>query len=166
MSELRGKEVSAKEQPPCAECNSLDPISCVECGQGILAPLKAKVADLRAQVKRWEDKEASRGHQCTLVERERDELLELLRSVEWSGDFCDEPACPLCLGREWKGHSKECRLGKALRPPVIEKGCGGKPGHPARVISADESCGSHPCRGDCSYYFCDGCADCRPGGSR
>lgn len=39
------------------------------------------------------------------------EVLDVLRTVEWAGDFCDEPACPMCLVREFKGsHSPDCRL--------------------------------------------------------
>jgi len=39
----------------------------------------------------------------------------LLRRVEWAGDFCDDPACPVCLCRAYKGiHTKDCALAKAL----------------------------------------------------
>jgi hypothetical protein len=44
----------------------------------------------RAAVKRWEDKEASRGHKCSLIEKERDELRaeveRLKRGIE--GVYC------------------------------------------------------------------------------
>lgn len=39
---------------------------------------------------------------------------EILKRVEWNGDFCDGPACPECLGAPWNGHSEDCALGAWL----------------------------------------------------
>ncbi len=38
----------------------------------------------------------------------------MLKEVEYAGDFCDEAACPECLCRYFKGHSKDCRLSALL----------------------------------------------------
>ena len=46
--------------------------------------------------------------------KEIEKLRELLASVEWAGDFADDPACPICLSRRFKGHAEDCRLKEAL----------------------------------------------------
>jgi hypothetical protein len=43
-----------------------------------------------------------------------DEAWEVLKRVEWQGDFCDEPACPYCLGRR-REHANDCRLAALLK---------------------------------------------------
>jgi hypothetical protein len=52
---------------------------------------------------------------CVQCLRDRlNAALEVLRDVEWSGDFCDDPACPVCLGRSFRGHAPDCRLARIL----------------------------------------------------
>ena len=51
--------------------------------------------------------------------RERDELLALLRDVEWEAEtYHDEDsyaACPVCLNKKVRGHNPNCRLAAAER---------------------------------------------------
>lgn len=43
------------------------------------------------------------------------QLEAALRFTEFAGDFCDEAACPVCLGRYFQGHSGECSIRLALK---------------------------------------------------
>lgn len=51
------------------------------------------------------------GHLLSLI----DDLTAVVRACEHAGEFCDEPACPVCLSRYFKNHSNECALKAALR---------------------------------------------------
>jgi len=48
-------------------------------------------------------------------------IVKLLKGIEWSSDFCDEPACPYCLNRRWRGHTPDCELEQALAALIKEK---------------------------------------------
>ena len=42
-------------------------------------------------------------------------MVEVLKAIQWSGDFCDDPACPECMTRYWRPHHPECVLAQAIR---------------------------------------------------
>jgi hypothetical protein len=46
---------------------------------------------------------------------EKQELVELLRSLEWHGvDYYGMPSCPKCGQYEVEGHNSQCRMSAVL----------------------------------------------------
>lgn len=76
--------------------------------------LEAILEDRRNRSKNAERERDEWKARAEKAVRERDAAIEVLRSVEWSGDFCDDPACPYCLHRAFKGHAKDCLLAELL----------------------------------------------------
>lgn len=69
----------------------------------MLSAANAEIANLRDQVKRWEDKEASRGHQCWMMEKERDELRE--ENERLKKQLTQPWSCPKCGQVETKAYA-------------------------------------------------------------
>jgi hypothetical protein len=47
-----------------------------------------------------------------VVNKRKDQILEIVQALEWSGDT---NKCPLCTGTPSYGHYKDCRIGHVLR---------------------------------------------------
>lgn len=75
---------------------------------------KAVAKRWRAEAQRLKRAEEESGAKCCVHSREASAIREVLRRVEWEGDFCDGPSCPVCLRAPWKGHTKSCALKGAL----------------------------------------------------
>lgn len=88
------------------ECDCIPFVPWEERSSAALEQANARIAELEAEVSRWEDKEASRGSHCSDMEEERDAALARVNELEACLDRDERPGITAYRNGWWREQAK------------------------------------------------------------